>query len=69
MDGAGRDFLMRLVDEPGAFHACLTTLKADASLWRLWERFEGQGIRASLLAWLASHGVRPSLMLSVHMDD
>lgn len=69
MDGAGREFLMRLVDEPGAFHACLTTLKADGALWRLWERFEGQGLRVSLLAWLASLGLQPSLMLSAHMDD
>lgn len=69
LDGSARDFLMRLVDEPGAFHACLTTLKADVGLWNLWERFESNGLRATLLGWLASLGVRPTLMLSVHMDD
>jgi len=69
LEGSARDLLMRLVDEPGAFHACLTALKADAQLWRLWERFEGQGLRVSLLAWLASLGVRPNLMLSALMDE
>ena len=69
MDGAGRDFLMRLVDEPGAFHACLTTLKADAPLWRAWEKFEALGVRNSLLAWMAGLGVCPSMMLSALMDE
>lgn len=69
MDGAGRDFLMRLVDEPGAFHACLTTLRADGSLWRAWEKFEAAGVRNSLMAWMAGFGVCPSMTLSALMDE
>lgn len=68
-DGSGRDVLMRLVDAPGAFHACLVALKADPSLWRLWERFEANGLRGSLLAWMAGMGVQPRLMLSACMED
>jgi hypothetical protein len=69
MDGAGRDFLMRLVDEPGAFHACLTTLKADHALWRAWERFEAAGVRSSLMAWMAGFGVCPAMTLSALMEE
>lgn len=68
-DGSGRDFLMRLVDAPGAFHACLTALKTDSALWRRWERFEASGVRGSLMAWMASEGVQPRLMLSMLTED
>jgi hypothetical protein len=66
--GSGRVLLMRLVDEPGAFHACLTALKADSVLWRLWECFETQGLRSSLLAWLATMGMKPNLVMSALAD-
>ncbi len=69
MDGPGRALLMRLVDEPGAFHACLTALKADATLWTGWERFENLGVRTSLLAWMAGLGVRPQTITSALTDD
>lgn len=68
-DGPGRDLLMRLVDAPGAFHACLTALKADEVLWRAWERYEAQGLRGSLLGWMATQGVQPRLMMSALVDD
>lgn len=67
--GPARDFLMGLVDQPGAFHACLTQLKRDASLWGDWERFETRGVRTSLLAWMAGLGLRPQVVLSIEMDD
>lgn len=67
--GSGRDLLMRLVDEPGAFHACLAALKADPTLWQSWERFEALGLRGSLMGWMAGLGVRPAAVLSAYMDD
>ncbi len=69
MEGAGRDFLMRLVDEPGAFHACLTTLRADGELFHAWEKFEAAGVRNSLLTWMAGFGVCPSVTLSALVEE
>lgn len=67
--GSGRDLLLRLVDEPGAFHACLAALRADDALWRSWERFETVGLRGSLVGWMASLGVCPASVLSACTDD
>jgi hypothetical protein len=67
--GAGRDLLLRLVDEPGGFHGCLSALKADHDLWGRWERFECAGVRGSLLGWMAGLGVCPAGMVSVLTDD
>ena len=68
-NGPGGALLLRLVDEPGAFHACLTALKADHALWVSWERFENRGVRSSLLAWMAGLGVRPQMITSALTDD
>ncbi|MEW5852111.1 MAG: UPF0158 family protein [Myxococcota bacterium] len=67
--GSGRALLMRLVDEPGAFHACLAALKADAALWRAWERFEMAGLRGNLVGWMAALGLRPTVVLSAYDDE
>lgn len=69
MAGPSREFLLRLVDEPGAFHACLSSLRADTPLWRAWERHELHGVRTNLLAWMASLGIRPATTLSALVDD
>lgn len=67
--GNGRELLMRLVDEPGAFHACLTALKADRTLWKEWNRFEATGLQGSLLGWMASLGVKPVVMMSSYSEE